>query len=121
MITSIVIGLFLIALGAGGNTARAGDGGCGGSCRGGGLLSHSQFVPNVTYYAPYPRWWPQYFGPPYTDYQVVQYVASPAESAAIIRERILAINAGNPALLPLPKEPLPYPKTDKEKTPERLP
>jgi hypothetical protein len=76
------------------------------------LLHHGKFVPNVTYYAVYPFWWPQYFGPPHTDYLVVQYVTPPAESALIVKERILAINAGNPALLPAPKEPLPAPKKD---------
>lgn len=121
MITSIVIGLLLVALGAGGNAARAGDGGCGCSCQGGGLFGHTKFVPNVTYYAAYPYWWPNYFGPPYSDYQVVHYVGSPAETALLVKERILAINAGNPALLPLPKEPLPFPKADKNKTPDRLP
>ncbi len=119
MITLLVVGLLLVTVGAGGNAAWAGNGGC--SCGGSGMYPLSQFVPNVTYYAPYPYWWPQYFGPPYSDYQVVQYVTSPAESAAIVRERILAINAGNPALLTLPKEPLPYPKADKNNAPERLP
>lgn len=106
----LVAGLLIIALGAGGNVAWAG-GGCGGC----GLFSHSQFVPSVTYYAPYPYWWPQYFGPPHTDYLVVQYVTPPAETAAIVKERILAITAGNPILLNLPtvqKEPLPYPKAN---------
>ncbi len=70
------------------------------------------FVPSVTWYAPYPYWWPQYFGPPHTDYQVVQYWTPPAESAQIVKERILAINAANPAMLPPAKEPLPFPKPD---------
>jgi hypothetical protein len=43
---------------------------------------------------------------------VVQYVTPPAETALIVKERILAINAANPVLLALPKEPLPYPKPD---------
>jgi hypothetical protein len=108
MITLLVVGVLLITVGAGGNVARADGGCCGASCRAG-LSRHAEFVPNVTYYAPYPYWWPQYFGPPYTDYLVVQYVTPPAESALIVKERILAINAGNPALMPLPKEPLPVP------------
>lgn len=111
MITLLVAGVLLITVGAGGNAARADDGCCGASCRAG-LFHHAPFVPNVTYYAPYPFWWPQYFGPPYTDYLVVQYVTPPAESALIVKERILAINAGNPALLSMPKEPLPAPKKD---------
>lgn len=101
MITLTVIGVLLISLGFGGNTARA-DTGCHG-CK---------WTPNVTYYAPYPWWWPQYFGPPYSDYQVVQYVTPPAESAATVKDRIRAINAANPALLPMPSEPLPSPKQD---------
>ncbi|MGH7222278.1 MAG: hypothetical protein ACRELF_03550 [Gemmataceae bacterium] len=76
-------------------------------------------MPSVTYYAPYPYWWPQYFGPPYTDYQLVQYGTPPAETAAIAKERILAINAGNPALLPPTKEPLPHPKPDKLPSPQK--
>lgn len=121
MITSIVIGVLLVALGAGGNAAWAGNGGCGNSCGGGGLFAHTKFVPNITYYAPYPYWFPNYFGPPYTDYQTIHYFHSPAESALLVKERILAINAGNPALLSLPKESLHYPKTDKNNVPERLP
>lgn len=119
MITLIVVGALLIAVGAGGSPARAQEGCCGASCGAPGLFSHGRFVPNVTYYAVYPFWWPQYFGPPYTDYLVVQYVTPPAESALIVKQRILAINAGNPALLPLGngplppvKEPLPAPKKD---------
>lgn len=119
MITAIVTGLLLVALGAGGSTAWAGDGGCGSGCGGQGLFAHSEFVPNVTYYAPYPYWWPQYFGPPYTDYLVVQYVTPPAETAATVKQRILAINAGNPALLPPPKEPLPHPKVDEPAPPKK--
>ena len=110
MITLLVAGLLLLTVGAGGNAARADNGCCGGKC-GAGLFAHTEFVPNITYYAPYPYWYPLYFNnPPYTDYQVVQYVTSPADSAAIVKERILAINAGNPALLPMPKEPLPFPQ-----------
>lgn len=111
MITLLVAGVLLIAVGAGGTAARADDGCCGASCRAG-MFRPAEFVPNVTYYAPYPYWWPKYFGPPYTDYLVVQYVTPPAESALIVKERILAINAGNPALLTMPKEPLPPPKKD---------
>lgn len=121
MITLLVAGLLLITVGASGNMARAGDGGCC-ACASGGLVGHGHFTPNVTYYAPYPYWFPNYFyGPRYTDYQVVQYVTPPAESALIVRERILAINAANPALLTMPKEPLPYPKSDKKDAPARLP
>lgn len=110
MITLLVVGLLLVTVGAGGNAARADEGCCSAKC-GGGLFAHAEFVPNVTYYAPYPYWYPLYFsGPPYTDYQVVQYVTPPAETAAMVKERILAVNAGNPALLPMPKEPLPFPK-----------
>lgn len=112
MITLLVVGVLLIAVGAGGSPAHAQDCGCGQSCGSAGLLHHAKFVPSVTYYAPYPFWWPQYFGPPYTDYLVIQYITPPAESAQIVKERILAINAGNPALLPLQKEPLPLPKKD---------
>lgn len=112
MITLLVAGVLLITVGAGGNAARAEDGCCGASCGARGLFHHAAFVPNVTYYAVYPFWWPQYFGPPYSDYQVVHYVTPPAETALIVRERILAINAGNPALLLMPKEPLPHPKPD---------
>jgi hypothetical protein len=86
MITSIVIVTLLVAFGAGG-VARAD---CG---------------PNITYYAPYPFWFPKYIGPPYTDYQVVQYVTPPEMTAVIVKQRILAINATNPALLPAPKGP----------------
>ena len=110
MFTLIVVGALLIAVGAGGSPAQAQEGCCGASCCGSGRLHRTQFVPNVTYYAVYPFWWPQYFGPPYTDYLVVQYVTPPAESALIVKQRILAINAGNPALLPLTNEPLPRPK-----------
>lgn len=119
MITSLVVGALLILVGVGGSPARAQEPCCGASCRGPGLFHHAQFVPNVTYYAVYPFWWPQYFGPPYTDYLVVQYVSPPAETALLVKQRILAINAGNPALLPLTngslppvKEPLPPPKRD---------
>ncbi|HEY7326410.1 MAG TPA: hypothetical protein VH592_02130 [Gemmataceae bacterium] len=96
MITSIVVVTVLIAFGASG-AARAD---CG---------------PNVTYYAPYPYWFPKYFGPPYSDYQVVQYVTPPEVTAMVVKQRILAINATNPALLPAPKDTLPLP------TPEVLP
>jgi hypothetical protein len=111
MITATVIGILLISLGFGGNAARADNGCCGCKCGSSSLFTCTPYVPNVTYYAPYPVWFPQYFGPPYSDYQVVQYVTPPAESAAIVKARIIAINAGNPALLPPPPgEPLPPPK-----------
>ena len=97
MITSIVVVVLLLALGTGG-TARAD---CG--------MGRANWQPNVTYYAPYPYWFPKYIGPPYSDYLVVQYVTPPEVTAAIVRQRILAINATNPALLPAPKEPLPLP------------
>ncbi|HWG42588.1 MAG TPA: hypothetical protein VN688_07360 [Gemmataceae bacterium] len=113
------------------NQARADDccGASGGSCGGcsscgiGGRLSAwANYEPSVTYYAPYPYWWPNYFaGPPYTSYQQVQYFTSPAESAQIVKERILAINSANPALLPLAKEPLPFPKPDPKKPADKLP
>lgn len=119
MITLLVAGLLLLTVGAGG-AARAGDGCCGGTCGGAGLFNHAEFVPNVTYYAPYPYWYPQYFaGPAHSDYLIIQYTTPPAESALIVKERILAINMGNPALLPMPKEPLPYPKPDVKVTPEK--
>jgi hypothetical protein len=110
MITLLVAGLLLITVGVGGNAARADDGCCGASCQARGLFTYAHFVPTVTWYAPYPFWWPKYFGPPYSDYQVVHYVTPPATSALIVKERIFAINAANPALLPLPKEQLPPPR-----------
>lgn len=115
MITMLVVGLLLITVGASDNAARADEGCCASKCNGGGgRCAHAEFVPNITYYAVYPYWFPQYFyGPRYTDYQVVQYVMPPAETAAMVKERILAINAGNPALLPTTKEPLPFPKAHK--------
>lgn len=117
MITLLVTGLLLIALGTGGGMARADGGNCaGGSC---GRFAHTHYAPNVTYYAPYPIWFPKYIGTPYTDYQVVQYVTSPAESAAIVKQRIMAINAGNPALLPAPAESLPSVKPDKLPAPQK--
>jgi len=92
MITSTVTVLLLIALGLSGGSGR-------GEC-----------PPNITYYAPYPRWFPQYLGPTsYTDYQVVRYLTSPAETAAIVKQRIRTLHAANPALLPTPKESLPPP------------
>jgi hypothetical protein len=97
--------VMLTMIGMGGNPACV-EGGCCG--KGGG---HFQYQPSVTYYAPYPYWWPNYFaGPPYSDYQVIQYVTPPAESALIVKERINAINAANPALLPPAQEPLPFPQ-----------
>jgi hypothetical protein len=93
MITSITIVTLLVVFGASGGIAQA------------------QCPPNVTYYAPYPIWYPQYIGPtPYTDYLVVQYGMPPAETAAIVKQRILAIKAANPALLPAPKELIPPPR-----------
>jgi|GEM_PF-2820860 hypothetical protein len=93
MITSTVIVALLIVFGASGGAARG------------------QCMPNVTYYAPYPIWYPQYIGPaPSTDYLVVQYMTPPAETAASVKQRILAANAANPALLPAPKGPLPLPQ-----------
>jgi hypothetical protein len=118
MITLLVAGLLLITVGAGGNVARADDGCCGGSC--GGSYGYRNFVPNVTYYAPYPYWFPNYFaGAPYTDYLIVQYITPPEASALIVKERIIAINAANPALLPLPKEPLPYPQPNGKEAPDK--
>jgi hypothetical protein len=135
----LTAGFLLIVL-APGDPARAQDGSCGadgagcnayGGCGGcgrvgicGRLSAWYHYEPSVTWYAPYPFWWPQYFyGPPHTDYQAVQYIAPPAETALMVKERILAINSANPALLPppsapkpFPKEPLPFPK---EKQPEK--
>ncbi len=91
MITSIVVVTLLVAAGAGG---AMGGGDCG---------------PNITYYAPYPIWFPKYIGVPYSDYQVVHYVTPPEVTAMIVRQRIQAANAANPALLPAPKEILPPP------------
>ncbi len=111
MITSLVLaGLLLFAFGE--NSARADDGCCRGAKCGLGLFSHAEFVPSVTYYAPYAYWYPNYFNvPPYSDYQVVQYTTPPAQTAAEIKARIAAINAANPALLPKNLESLPFPKT----------
>lgn len=118
MITSITIVLLLIVFGFSGQVARA-DHNCGASCRGGGMFHHAEFVPNVTYYAPYPHWFPQYFGPPQSDYLVVQYAMPPAETAAFVKQRILAFNAANPALLPAPKAALPPPKPDNLPPPQK--
>jgi hypothetical protein len=109
MITSLILaGLLLLAFG--GNTAYAGNGCCGATCSAG-RFCQSDFVPDVTYYAPIPYWFPNYFyAPPYTDYQVVQYTTPPAETAAEIKARIASINAVNPALLPKSNELLPTPK-----------
>ncbi len=117
MRTSFTIVSFLIVVGVSGNAARAD--GCCGSCRGRGWFDQSTFVPNVTYYAPYPLWYPQYFGPPYSDYQVVQYVTPPAETAAIVKKRIMAINAANPALPPAAKESLSSPRLEKLPPPQK--
>jgi hypothetical protein len=86
MITSTVLATLLIVFGVSGGAAQ------------------DQYAPNIIYYAPYPIWYPKYIGPaPYSDYLVVQYVTPPAETAAIVKQRILAVNAANPALLPAPK------------------
>lgn len=93
MITSIVVVTLLVGFGA--------SGAMGAEC-----------APNVTYYAPYPIWFPKYigyFGPVYSDYQVVHYVTPPEVTAITVKQRILAINAGNPVLLSAPKEQLPAP------------
>lgn len=114
MITLTVIGVLLIALGVGGNAARAEDG-CNSCHRKAGCLfsRNNNWTPNVTYYAPYPWWWPQYFvGAPHSDYQVSQYITPPAETAAAVKERLRVINASNPALLPAASERLPAPKQD---------
>ncbi len=107
------------------NCCGANGGGCGGcsDCGHASKLSaRANFEPSVTYYAPYPYWFPNYFaGPPYTSYLQVQYWTPPAESAQIVKERILAINAGNPALLPFAKEPLPFPKQNGKKPVDKLP
>jgi hypothetical protein len=125
----VTAGLLLILL-APMNRARAddccgasGSGCCGGSGGVGGWLSAwYHYEPSVTYYAPYPYWFPNYFaGPPYTSYQLVQYWTPPAESAQIVKARILAINSANPALIPLAKEPLPFPKPDQKLPAEKLP
>jgi hypothetical protein len=101
-----------------GNACCGGGGGCGHQ----GWLSKwcQRYEPSVTYYAPVPYWFPNYFGPPYTSYQLVQYHTPPEISAQVVRARIIATNAANPALLPPPKEPLPLPKAD-EKPKEPLP
>jgi hypothetical protein len=96
MITSIVVVTLLLGLGASG--AMGGE-----------------YAPNITYYAPIPIWWPKYFGVPYSDYQVSHYVTPPEVTAVMVKQRILAANAANPALLPAPKEALPFP------TPQMLP
>jgi hypothetical protein len=131
---------FLLVVLVPANQARAEDGGaancasgacdaCGGGCGGcgghakawlHGLFAH--YEPYLTWYAPIPYWFPNYFfGPPYTSYQLCHYWTPPAVSAQIVRERILAINSQNPALLPPAKEPLPLPKLDKKEAPKNLP
>src|SRR5690349_12744130 len=67
--------------------ARADDGcnnnsdACCGGCGGGhnGMLSRlcQRYQPSVTFYAPVPYWFPNYFGPAYTSYQLVQYHTPP--------------------------------------------
>jgi hypothetical protein len=103
-------------------SAGAGCGGCGG-CGHNGRLSglFQRYEPFVTWYAPVPYWFPNYFGPAYTSYHLVHYWTPPAVSALVVKERILAINSANPALLPPPKEPLPFPKSDKKLPAEKLP
>ncbi len=123
-------GLLLVLLGAW-QPARADDGcgdgcgscgDCGGCCGKSGLSGRfAHFEPSVTWYEPFPYWWPQYFGPPRSDYAPVQYFTPPAESALIVKERIAAINSANPALLPPAKEPLPFPKQDAKQPATKLP
>lgn len=123
-------GLLLVAL-VPISPARADDGcnnnsdACCGGCGGGhnGMLSRlcQRYQPSVTFYAPVPYWFPNYFGPAYTSYQLVQYHTPPDISAQIAKARIIAINAANPALLPPAKEPLPFPKSDKKPPVEKLP
>lgn len=98
MITSIVVATLLVAVGAGTGA------GCG--------LGHPD-PPIITYYAPVPIWFPKYIGPHYSDYLVIRYTTPPDVSAMIVKQRILTINAANPALLPAPKQPetLPKPNT----------
>lgn len=124
----LTTGLLLIVF-VSGSTARAdgcGDccgncGSCGGRARWSSLFACPE--PFVTWYAPLPIWWPNYFayGPRQTPYQVVQYHTSPAESAQLVKARILAINSENPALLPFAPEPLPAPQAGKKQTPTKLP
>lgn len=136
-------GLLLIVL-APGDAARAqgtacgtgcasidGCGGCGGCGRAsafGRLGGWFHYEPFVTWYAPYPYWWPNYFGPPRSDYLTIHYMTPPAETALIVKERIAAINAASGVLLPpatqplmLPKEPLPFPKEKKQPAPDKQP
>jgi hypothetical protein len=96
MITSIVVVALLVGFGAGGAMG-------------------AECAPNITYYAPIPLWWPKYIGVPYSDYQVVHYVTPPEVTAVVVKQRILAVNATNPALLSPLHEPLPAP------TPQMLP
>jgi hypothetical protein len=79
-----------------------------------------RYEPSVTFYAPVPYWFPNYFGPAYTSYLLVQYHTPPEISAQIVKARIIEINACNPALLPPPKEPLPFPKSETKPPVEKL-
>ncbi len=111
----------------GGNNACTGGNACGGGCGGGcghnswSNRMHQRYEPSITYYAPVPYWYPNYFGPPYTSYQLCQYHTPPDISAQNVKARIMAINSANPALLPPPKEPLPFPKSDTKPPVEKLP
>jgi hypothetical protein len=62
--------------------------------------------------------WPDLVG--FAKPQLVQYWPPPAESAQIVKARILAINSANSAWLPIGKEPLPFPKPD-QKVPAEIP
>jgi hypothetical protein len=96
----------------------SGGANCGRPGIGGRLSAWFHYEPNVTWYVPYPYWWPQYFGPSHTDYQFVQYWTPPAETALMVKERIRAINGANPILLSAPNESLPFPKIDKNEVPK---
>jgi hypothetical protein len=88
-------------------------------CCEGGLAAwyHTPFEPFVTWYAPNP-WWPNYFGPPYpaTDYLVVQYPGSPAETALAVRNQLAMM--GIPPLGAKTKEPLPPPRPEDKEPPK---
>lgn len=123
----LTTGLLLIVFASGSAVRADGCGDCCGNCGGcGGSGRNARFAhkePNIVWYAPLPVWWPNYFayGPGGTPYQVVQYNTSPAESAQLVKARILAINSENPAVLPHAPEPLPLPQSDKRQTPTKLP
>jgi hypothetical protein len=84
--------------GGGGGKAICGNGGMGtDGFTGGGCCSGSHWChlgleppPYVMFYGPIPYWFPPYFGPHYTSYQLVHYCTSPAEAARIAREHINA-------------------------------